>query len=143
MLLVFSPHVIGHRFTAGVDEQAITDPEYMRKQLYRPVGIGAIWRCYCGYCVGVAADCKRHSQYARRSQSGAALSKDEMPIKLLYLAIGGAAILLVVMAILSTEKWALDALLLLWLSRAHYGSGSRVLFFLNVLGALIGRRSPV
>ena len=32
------------------------------------------------------------------------MSRDEMPIKLLYIAIGGAAVLLAVMAILSTEK---------------------------------------
>jgi putative OPT family oligopeptide transporter len=38
------------------------------------------------------------------AKTDAAMSRDEMPIKMLYFAIGGATILLAVMAIMSTEK---------------------------------------
>jgi putative OPT family oligopeptide transporter len=47
----------------------------------------------------------RSMQNAAKSE--AAMSQDEMPIKLLYTAIAGAAVLLAVMAILSTEKMGL------------------------------------
>jgi putative OPT family oligopeptide transporter len=47
----------------------------------------------------------RSMQNAAKSE--AAMSRDEMPIKLLYVAIVGAAILLAVMAVLSTEKMGL------------------------------------
>jgi putative OPT family oligopeptide transporter len=47
------------------------------------------------------------------AQSDAVLSRDEMPIRLLYAAIVGAAVLLAVMAILSTEKMGLGRGLLM------------------------------
>jgi putative OPT family oligopeptide transporter len=84
---------------------AISDPDQLRTLLYRPVGIGML---IGGAVAGVImafpliVSAVRSMQNAARTD--AALSSDEMPIKLLYFAIGGAAILLAVMAILSTEK---------------------------------------
>ena len=86
----------------------ISDPESLRLMLYRPVGIGML---IGGAVAGVALafpmilSAVRSMQNA--AQSNAAMSKDEMPIKLLYIAIGGATILLAVIAVLSTEKMGL------------------------------------
>jgi putative OPT family oligopeptide transporter len=81
------------------------DPEALRLMLFRPVGIGML---IGGAVAGVAMAFPMIVSAIRSMQdaakSGASLSRDEMPIKLLYFAIGGAAVLLAVMAVLSTEK---------------------------------------
>ena len=88
--------------------QVTSDPNDLRLLLYRPVGIGML---IGGAVAGVAmafpmiVSAIRSMQNAAKAES--ALSSDEMPIKLLYLAIGGATILLAVMAVLSTEKMGL------------------------------------
>ncbi|NNE06747.1 MAG: oligopeptide transporter OPT family protein [Xanthomonadales bacterium] len=85
--------------------EVTSDPDRLRLLLYRPVGIGML---IGGAIAGVIMafpmifSAVRSMQNAARTE--AALSSDEMPIKLLYFAIGGAAILLAVMAILSTDK---------------------------------------
>jgi len=85
--------------------QVTDDPEDLRLLLFRPVGIGML---IGGAVAGVAmafpmiVSAIRSMQNAARTE--AALSRDEMPIKLLYFAIGGAALLLSVMAVLSTEQ---------------------------------------
>jgi putative OPT family oligopeptide transporter len=87
---------------------ATSDPEALRLMLFRPVGIGML---IGGAVAGVAMafpmilSAVRSMQNAAKAES--AISRDEMPIKLLYVAIGGAAILLAVMAVLSTEKMGL------------------------------------
>lgn len=85
---------------------AITsEPNALRLLLFRPVGIGML---IGGAVAGVAmafpmiVSAVRSMQNAAKSE--AAMSQDEMPIKLLYGAIAGAAILMAVMAVLSTEK---------------------------------------
>ena len=86
----------------------LDDPNSLRLLLYRPVGIGML---IGGAIAGVAMafpmilSAVRSMQNAAKSE--AAISKDEMPIKMLYVAIIGAAILLAVMAVLSTEKMGL------------------------------------
>ncbi|MBT8063026.1 MAG: oligopeptide transporter OPT family protein [Xanthomonadales bacterium] len=88
--------------------QVTSDPNSLRLLLYRPVGIGML---IGGAVAGVImafpmiVSAVRSMQNAAKAES--AMSSDEMPIKLLYLAIGGATILLAVMAILSTEKMGL------------------------------------
>ena len=86
----------------------ISDPESLRLLLYRPVGIGML---IGGAVAGVALAFPMILSAVRSMQSAAksnaAMSRDEMPIKLLYFAIGGATILLAVIAILSTEKMGL------------------------------------
>jgi putative OPT family oligopeptide transporter len=88
--------------------EVTSDPEALRLLLFRPVGIGML---IGGAVAGVAmafpmiVSAVRSMQDAAKAES--AVSRDEMPIKLLYFAIGGAAILLAVMAVLSTEKMGL------------------------------------
>ncbi len=85
-----------------------SQPNALRLLLFRPVGIGML---IGGAIAGVAlafpmiVSAVRSMQNAAKSE--AAMSRDEMPIKLLYFAIAGAAILLAVMAVLSTEKMGL------------------------------------
>jgi len=85
--------------------QIISDPDSLRLMLYRPVGIGML---IGGAIAGVVLAFPLILSAVRSMQNAAlensAMSKDEMPIKLLYFAIGGATILLAVIAVLSTEK---------------------------------------
>ena len=88
---------------------AVTDePNALRLLLFRPVGIGML---IGGAVAGVVmafpmiVSAVRSMQNAAKSE--AAMSRDEMPIKLLYTAIVGAAVLLAVMAVMSTDKMGL------------------------------------
>jgi putative OPT family oligopeptide transporter len=82
----------------------ISDPEQLRLMLFRPVGIGML---IGGAVTGIVLalpliiSAVRSMQNAARSR--AAVSADEMPIRLLYVAVGGAAILLTFIAINSAE----------------------------------------
>jgi putative OPT family oligopeptide transporter len=84
------------------------EPDALRGLLFRPVGIGML---IGGAVAGVAmafpmiVSAVRSMQNAAKSE--AAMSQDEMPVKLLYGAIAGAAVLLAVMAVLSTDKMGL------------------------------------
>jgi len=82
-----------------------SDPDSLRLLLYRPVGIGMlIGGAVAGVMVAfpMILSAVRSMQSAAKSKS--AMSRDEMPITLLYIGIGGAAVLLTVIAVLSTEK---------------------------------------
>jgi putative OPT family oligopeptide transporter len=87
---------------------AITDPNSLRVDLFRPVGIGML---IGGALMGIVlafpliVGAVRSMQNAAKVKS--AISKDEMPIKLLYVAIFGSAIVLAVIAVLSTEEMGL------------------------------------
>lgn len=82
-----------------------TDPNILRTKLFEPVGIGML---IGGALMGIVLafpliiSAIRSMQQAAKVKS--ALSKDEMPIKLLYIGVGGAAVLLFVIAIMSTEQ---------------------------------------
>ncbi len=84
---------------------AITDPNQLRLMLFRPTGIGML---IGGAIIGVMFALPLIKSAVKSMQSSAkadsAMSKDEMPIKLLYLAIVGAAILLGVIAVTSAEE---------------------------------------
>ena len=86
----------------------ITDPNTLRITLFRPVGIGML---IGGAFMGIAlafpliVGAVRSMQNAAKVKSS--ISRDEMPIKLLYFAIGGSAIVLAVIAVLSTEEMGL------------------------------------
>jgi len=88
--------------------EVTADPDALRLLLFRPVGIGML---IGGAVAGVVmafpmiVSAVRSMQNAAKTES--AISRDEMPIKLLYTAIGGAAVLLVVIAVLSTDKMGL------------------------------------
>lgn len=80
-------------------------PGYLRIILFRPVGIGML---IGGALTGIALALPLIVSAIRSMQSAAklkiAISRDEMPIRLLYIAVGAATILLFVIAILSTKE---------------------------------------
>jgi putative OPT family oligopeptide transporter len=82
-----------------------TAPTYLRLELFRPLGIGML---IGGALTGIALALPLVVSAVRSMQSaasaGSELSRDEMPIKLLYLAIAGALIVLLVVGMLSTEE---------------------------------------
>jgi putative OPT family oligopeptide transporter len=84
---------------------AISDPGQLRLMLYRPLGIGML---IGGAMMGVALalpliiSAVKSMQNASRIDSAA--SSDEMPIKLLYIAIFGSAIVLAIIAVTSVES---------------------------------------
>ena len=83
----------------------IAEPDSLRLLLFRPVGIGMlIGGAMAGVIVAFPMILSAVRSMQNAAQSNLAMSKDEMPIKLLYFAIGGATILLAVIAVLSTEK---------------------------------------
>ena len=83
----------------------ITDANTLRVTLFRPTGIGML---IGGAIIGVLFALPLIRSAVKSMQNSAkvesAMSKDEMPIKLLYVAIVGAAILLTVMAWTSAES---------------------------------------
>ena len=88
-----------------MQEKSISMPKYMQVILFRPIGIGML---VGGALTGIALALPLIVSAVRSMQSaaktGAALSKDEMPIKLLYVGIVGAIIVLGVVAVLSVEQ---------------------------------------
>jgi putative OPT family oligopeptide transporter len=86
----------------------MTMPNYLRVILFRPVGIGML---VGGALTGIALALPLIINAVRSMQSaaktGLAMSKDEMPIKLLYVGIIGAVIVLCVVAVLSVEQMGL------------------------------------
>ena len=84
---------------------AITDPGQLRTLLYRPLGIGML---IGGAIMGVALALPLIISTIRSMEKAPAVagesSSDEMPIRLLYFAIIGAAILLCVIAVSSVES---------------------------------------
>jgi putative OPT family oligopeptide transporter len=80
-------------------------PGYLRLTLFRPVGIGML---IGGALTGIVLALPLIVGAIRSMQTAAkmkiSISKDEMPIRLLYVAIGGAALLLLIIAILSTQE---------------------------------------
>lgn len=78
-------------------------PDYLRTILFRPLGIGML---IGGALTGIvlAFPLIRSAIKSMVSAKGSKLSKDEMPIKLLYIGIIGAAIALFITAILSTSE---------------------------------------
>jgi len=85
--------------------EIITNPDSLRLLLFRPVGIGMlIGGAVAGVIVAFPMILSAVRSMQNAAKSNSVMSKDEMPIKLLYIGIGGAAILLTVIAVLSTEK---------------------------------------
>jgi len=92
----------------------ISEPNSLRLMLYRPVGIGMlIGGAVAGVIVAFPMILSAVRSMQNAAQSNAAMSKDEMPIKLLYIGIGGATVLLMAIAILSTEKMGIGRGLLM------------------------------
>ncbi len=87
--------------------QAISNPESLRLMLYRPLGIGML---IGGAIMGVILAAPlimsaiKSMQKAAQAKVTSNSAGEEMPIKLLYFAVGGAAILLGVMAVTSVDS---------------------------------------
>ena len=92
-------------FPVDAAGETIDTPGPLRLLLYRPLGIGML---IGGAIMGVILasplifSAIKSMQKAAKVETG--ISSEEMPIKLLYLAVGGAAILLCIMAVTSTES---------------------------------------
>jgi putative OPT family oligopeptide transporter len=90
---------------AELTEFGDTMPEYLRLTLFRPLGIGmliggAVTGIFLAFPLVVSA--VRSMQSAARVKAG--ISLDEMPIKLLYMAVAGAFVVLFIIAIRSTAE---------------------------------------
>ena len=85
--------------------QAINEPGPLRLLLYRPLGIGMlIGGAIMGVILASPLIVSAVKSMQKASQVTTGISQDEMPIKLLYIAVLGAAVLLSVMAIHSVES---------------------------------------
>ncbi len=88
-----------------LQQHNLSMPRYLRIALFRPVGIGML---VGGALTGIVLASPLIVSAVRSMQSaaktGTTLSKDEMPIKLLYVGIIGAVILLGIVAVLSVEQ---------------------------------------
>ena len=87
------------------DKLPTTDPGVLRVELFRPVGIGML---IGGALMGIVLALPLVVSAVRSMQTAAktktSISKDEMPIQLLYMGIAAAFIVLTVIAIASTEE---------------------------------------
>ncbi|MCG8504999.1 MAG: OPT/YSL family transporter [Sphingomonadales bacterium] len=82
----------------------LSDPGSLRGLLFRPVGIGMlIGGAVAGVIFAFPLIRSAVKSMQDSAKSGAAITSDEMPIKLLYIAIVGAAVLLFVMALTSVD----------------------------------------
>lgn len=105
MGLLPSPDQLQAIATQMGKEETIGISTYLNQFLFRPVGIGML---VGGALTGIAlampliVSAVRSMQSA--AKSGAAHSKDEMPIKLLYVGIVGAVIVLGAVAVMSTRE---------------------------------------
>lgn len=82
----------------------MTEPDYLRLLLFRPLGIGMlIGGALTGIVLALPLIISAISSMRAAAQTRSELSKDEMPIKLLTMAVVGAFVVLLIMAILSTQ----------------------------------------
>lgn len=103
---ILAPVLSGMGLLPTATELAGTSmPDYLRLNLFRPVGIGML---IGGAVIGILLALPLIRSAIRSMQTAAklktAMSQDEMPIKLLYFAIAGAAVMLFVVAWLSVEE---------------------------------------
>jgi len=85
-----------------------TMPNYLRVTLFRPVGIGMlVGGALTGIALALPLIISAIRSMQSAAKSGAAMSKDEMPIKLLYVGIVGAVIVLGAVAVSSVEEMGL------------------------------------
>jgi putative OPT family oligopeptide transporter len=82
-----------------------TDPDVLRVQLFRPIGIGMlIGGALTGIMLALPLITSAIKSMQSASKLKTSLSQDEMPIKLLYIGISGATILLMIIAVLSSQQ---------------------------------------
>jgi len=91
-------------FPADASGEIINTPGPLRLLLYRPLGIGMlIGGAVMGVILAFPLIKTAISSMQKAAKVASSVSSDEMPIKLLYFAIGGAVILLTYMAVTSVE----------------------------------------
>ena len=84
-------------------------PVYLSQLLFRPVGIGMlVGGAMSGIVLALPLIVSAVRSMQSAARTGASLSKDEMPIKLLYVGVVGAVIVLGVVAVLSVEEMGLS-----------------------------------
>ena len=82
-----------------------TSPQYMITTLFRPIGIGMlIGGALAGIVIALPLIVSAVKSMQSAAKSKTSLSKDEMPIKLLYIGIAGATLLLFIVAITSVKE---------------------------------------
>jgi len=82
-----------------------TMPNYLRIALFRPVGIGMlVGGALTGIVLALPLIISAIRSMQSAAKTGAAMSKDEMPIKLLFVGIIGAVIVLGIVAVTSVEE---------------------------------------
>jgi putative OPT family oligopeptide transporter len=92
-------------FPLDASGQAVDAPGALRLLLYRPLGIGMlIGGAIMGVILAFPLILSAIRSMQKASRVAAGISGDEMPIKMLYFAIGGATILLGVMAVTSVDS---------------------------------------
>jgi len=80
-------------------------PEYLRLTLFRPVGIGMlIGGALAGIVLALPLIISAIRSMHNAAKMKTAISKDEMPIKLLYVGIAGATVMLFIVAITSVRE---------------------------------------
>jgi len=88
-----------------LQELGQTMPGYLRISLFRPVGIGMlVGGALTGIVLALPLIISAIRSMQSAAKTGTAMSKDEMPIKLLYVGIVGAVIVLAVVAVSSVEE---------------------------------------
>jgi len=92
-------------FPSDTNGDVINTPGPLRLMLYRPMGIGMlIGGAIMGVILAFPLISSAVRSMQKASQVESSVSSDEMPIKLLYFAIGGALILLTYMAVTAVES---------------------------------------
>ncbi|MDJ0750284.1 MAG: OPT/YSL family transporter [Woeseiaceae bacterium] len=95
-------------FPTGADGNLINTPGALRLELFRPLGIGMlIGGAIMGVILASPLIISAIKSMQKAAQVATGKSNDEMPIKLLYFAVLGAAILLGFMAVKSAESVSL------------------------------------
>ncbi len=91
-----------------VGEESLTMPGYLNQMLFRPVGIGMlVGGALAGIVLALPLIVNAVGSMQSAARTGASLSKDEMPIKLLYAGIIGAVVVLGIVAVTSVEEMSL------------------------------------
>jgi hypothetical protein len=86
-------------------EMNMSMPSYLRLTLFRPVGIGMlIGGAITGIVLAAPLIKGAIKSMHKAAQTKKSISKDEMPIKLLYIAVGVGAVILTIVAYLSTAE---------------------------------------
>ena len=95
------------------DAQALTEmgqsmPNYLRLQLFRPVGIGMlIGGALTGIVLALPLVVSAVKSMQQAARTKTAVSQDEMPIRLLYIGVGLAAVVLFIIAYFSVAEMGL------------------------------------